>query len=139
MIDDGAALTDEEIYQLAPFAGLLGVEFLELRPELVKAQLAARKELSTLGGAMHGGALMGLCDLSIAVCVGLNLKPGHTMTTAESTTYFLRAMRGSSAIALAKPIKIGRSMVYAEVDVHDDSGNHCARTCQAVAILPPRS
>lgn len=139
MVNGGAELTDEDIYQLAPFARLLGVEFLDLRPDLVKARLAARTELSTLGGSMHGGALMGLCDLGIAVCVGLNLKPGHTMTTAESTSYFLRAMRGSAAVVSAVPLKIGRSMAYATADIFDDQGSHCARTCQAVAILPPQA
>jgi len=138
-MDEGPIrLTDDEIYELAPYARLLGVEFTELSGESVTATLRARPELSTLGGAMHGGALMGLSDLSIAVCVGLNMKPGNTMTTAESTTYFLRPMRGSAAVALARPIKVGRSVVYAEADIYDDDGTHCARTCQVVAVLSPR-
>lgn len=135
---DRPVLTNEEIYQLAPFAGLLGVEFDDLRPESVRARLAFRPELATMGGAMHGGALMGLADLSIAVCVGLNIPPGHLMTTAESTTYFLRAMRGSSATSVARPVKVGSSLVVAEADVYADDGTHCARTCQAVSVLPPR-
>src|SRR5450759_1813349 len=121
MDESPVRLTDDEIYELAPYARLLGAEFTELSAESVRATLRARPELSTLGGAMHGGALMSLCDLSIAVCVGLNMKPGHTMTTSESTTYFLRPMRGSAAVALAKPIKIGRSVVYAEADIYDEN------------------
>jgi 1,4-dihydroxy-2-naphthoyl-CoA hydrolase len=137
-VADKPVLTNEEIYELAPFARLLGVEFDELSPESVKARLPYRPELATMGGAMHGGALMGLADLSIATCVGLNIKPGYFMTTAESTTYFLRAVRGGSAISIARPVKVGSSLVVAEADIYSDNGTHCARVCQAVAVLAPR-
>lgn len=135
---DEISLTDEEIYELAPFAKFLGVTFDHLSTESVRARLVFRPELSTMGGAMHGGALIGLADLSIAVCTGLNMPPGSRMTTAESTTYFLRPMRGTTALSNARPIRVGKSVIYAEADIHDEEGNHCVRTSQVVSVLPPK-
>jgi 1,4-dihydroxy-2-naphthoyl-CoA hydrolase len=130
-------LSTEQIYELAPYARTLGVEFTDIDKSLVRARLRNIVELSTLGGSMHGGALMSLCDLSAAVCAGLNIDQGCSMTTAESTTYFLNPLRGSVALASARPIKVGRSLIYIEIDVHDEEGKHCVRTCQAVAVRRP--
>ena len=61
-------LTDEMIYELAPFARTLGVQAEESTPSEVRVRLPHREELSTIGGGMHGGALMSLCDLAAAIC-----------------------------------------------------------------------
>jgi acyl-coenzyme A thioesterase PaaI-like protein len=53
------------IHQFAPFAATLGVSFIELTPARVQAHLAARHELSTLGGGLHGGAIMSVCQLRL--------------------------------------------------------------------------
>lgn len=127
-------LTNEMIYELAPFARTLGIEADESSPALVKVRLRHRTELSTIGGGMHGGALMSLWDLSAAICGGLNAPEGHYATTAESTTYFLKPLNGSVAIATARPVKIGRSLICVEVDVHNDAGDHCLRTMQMLAV-----
>lgn len=131
-------LTNEMIYELAPYARMLGIEADESSPALVKVRLPHRRELSTIGGAMHGGALMSLCDLSAAICGGLNAPESHYATTAESTTYFLKPLNGSVAIATARPVKIGRSMICVEVDVHNEAGDHCLRTTQMLAVRDAR-
>src|SRR5436309_3416692 len=45
-----------------PFAGLLGVEIVANEPDEVRARLAWDPSRCTTGGALHGGALMGLAD-----------------------------------------------------------------------------
>jgi uncharacterized protein (TIGR00369 family) len=130
-------LTDEMIYELAPFARTLGVQAEESTPSRVRVRLPHRPELSTIGGGMHGGALMSLCDLSAAICGSLNAPEGHFAATTESTTYFLKPLHGESAIASARPIRVGRSLVYVEVDVHNQAGEHCVRTTQVLAFQAP--
>ncbi len=134
-------LTQDAIHQMAPFAKTLGVEFPRLSTAEVRARLTNQPGLSTLGGGLHGGAIMSLCDLAGAVCVGLNIDDGASWTTIESTTYFLRPVRrNSAATAVAKPVKVGRGLVNVEVDVFDDSERHCARTSQVLLVQPsPRA
>lgn len=59
-------ITAADIYALAPYAKTLGVAFGRLEAELVEARLGHAVALSTGGGAMHGGALMGLADVAAA-------------------------------------------------------------------------
>lgn len=130
-------LTTEMVYALAPFARTLEIECEETTATSVKVRLKNRTELSTIGGGMHGGALMSLCDLSAAMCAGLNVSPGFIATTAESTTYFLKPLHGAAAIASAKPVRVGRSIICMEIDVHNESGDLCARTCQMLVVQKP--
>lgn len=122
------------IYQFAPFAATLGVSFVELTPGRVQARLTATHELSTLGGGLHGGAIMSVCDLASAVCAALNVAEGNTWSTAESTTYFLRPVR-NAAVATAEPIKLGKSLVTVKIEVHDGD-KLCAHTTQMLYVTP---
>lgn len=132
-------LTNEMIYQLAPYARTLGIQADTSSPARVKVGLPHSTELSTIGGGMHGGALMSLCDLSAAICGGLNAPDGRYATTAESTSYFLKPLNGSAAIATARPVKVGQSVICVEVDVRDESGEHCVRTMQMLSVREART
>ncbi|KAA0092644.1 PaaI family thioesterase [Mycolicibacterium sp. P1-18] len=130
-------IDESQIYALAPFAATLGVTFPVLRPERVQAVLPTRRELSTLGGGLHGGAIMSVCDVASAVCVALNVGEGCVWTTAESTTYFLRSVR-STATATSTPLKVGRTLATIKTEVHDDEDDLlCAYTTQMVHISRP--
>jgi 1,4-dihydroxy-2-naphthoyl-CoA hydrolase len=131
-------LSPELIYEMAPFARTLGVEFPRLDPDEVHARLAVDHRLSTLGGGLHGGAVMSLCDLAGAVCAGLHVRDGAGWTTVESTTYFPRAVRGRAAGAVARPVKVGAGLINVDVDVYEDGPGrdrrHCARTSQLLLV-----
>jgi len=122
------------IRQFAPFAATLGVNFIELTPARVQAHLAVKHELSTLGGGLHGGAIMSVCDLASAVCAALNISEGNAWSTVESTTYFLRPVR-SAATATAIPIKLGKSLITVKTEVHDGD-KLCAYTTQMLHVTP---
>ncbi|MET8653602.1 MULTISPECIES: PaaI family thioesterase [Nocardia] len=127
-------LNDELLYAVAPFAETLGVRIEEASAESVRVRLAHREQLGTMGGGMHGGALMSLCDIAAALCAATRVEPGQVTTTAESSTYFLAPLRGDSATAVARPVRVGRTLICVEVDVHDAQGRHCARTTQLLAV-----
>lgn len=126
-------ITADDVYALAPYARTLGVGFAHLAAERVVADLSFDQQLSTVGGGLHGGALMGLADVAAAVCAVLNAAPGSAPATTTSTTQFLRPVR-SSATATATPLNVGRSSVVVQVDVSDEAGALCARVTQTVAV-----
>ncbi|MDQ0808838.1 1,4-dihydroxy-2-naphthoyl-CoA hydrolase [Streptomyces sp. B3I7] len=133
-------ITAADIYALAPYAKTLGVEFGRLKAESVEARLPHAVALSTGGGAMHGGALMGLADVAAAVCAALNGGEGAVPVpaTMESSTHFLRPVLGAAAFAMSRPLHVGRSTVTIEVDIHDDQKRLCTRVTQLVALKRPR-
>ncbi|MEU6914276.1 PaaI family thioesterase [Streptomyces olindensis] len=127
----------EEVYALAPYAKTLGVVFDEITPAAVRATLVHDVSLSTVGGGLHGGALMGLADVCAAVCAALNGPPGAAPATVESTTHFLSPAR-TSVVATASPLRTGRNTVV-EVDIRDAEGELCAKVTQVVTAVTPRS
>src|SRR5262245_55201341 len=75
---------------------LLGIRVVEMTQDRVVAELTYRDALTTVGGSVHGGALMALADTVGAVGTVLNLPPGATTTTLESKTNFLAAARSGT-------------------------------------------
>ncbi|MEW6127467.1 MAG: PaaI family thioesterase [Acidobacteriota bacterium] len=91
------------------FPDLLGVEFLEASPDMVKARLEVRGDLCTVGDILHGGAMMAFADTLGAVATVINLPEGHTTTTIESKTNFFRpATLGSTVIGECTPLHKGK-------------------------------
>ena len=77
---------------------------------------------------------MSLCDLASAACAALNIDEENFWSTAESTTYFLRPVRGL-ATATAIPIKLGTSLITVKREVHDGD-ELCAYTTQMLHVTP---
>jgi len=94
--NNAAAATQERLKGL--FADRLGMRFLEVTPERLRAELDVREELCTVPGVMHGGAIMAFADTLGGVATSLNLPPGAGTTTIESKTNFLAAARTGQTI-----------------------------------------
>ncbi len=120
-----------------PFAHLTGIEITAASQQEVRGRMAWREDLCTLGGILHGGALMSLADTVGAVCAFLNLPEGASTATIESKTNLLRAVRGGAVEATAVPVHVGRTMIVVQTDLRDDQGRRVALTVQTQAVLPP--
>ena len=94
---------------------------------MVRGRLAWSDERCTIGGALHGGALMVLCDSLGVVCAFLNLPEGAAGTsTIESKTNFFRAVRAGYAHVETVPLHAGRTTIVVQSDVRDDDGRRVA-------------
>ena len=122
---------------LAPlFPGLMGLELTATSPERVQATLRVRPDLCTAGGILHGGAYMAFADTLGAVGTVLNLGPGQTTTTTDSSTKFIAGakvgtrVRGES-IALHR----GRTTHVWQTTITNAEGRLCAVVTQTQLIL----
>ena len=120
---------------LMPFAVATGVELDRAAPGEVTGRLAWAPGRCTAGGVLHGGALMTLADTVGAVCAFLNLPPGASTSTLASSTSLLRAVRGGTAHATARPLHVGRSTVVVLVEVTDEDGRPVASVTATQAVL----
>jgi uncharacterized protein (TIGR00369 family) len=123
-----------DLVQMMPFARVLGLELIEASPERVTGRLSWREDLCTAGGVIHGGVLMSLADSLGALCAYLNLPEGAGTSTISSTTNFLRGLREGDAAATARPLRVGRSVIVVQTEVHDPAGELLAHTVQAQAV-----
>src|SRR3989475_13035048 len=86
----------------------LGIRFTEATADRVVAELEWREALTTVGGSLHGGALMALADTIGAAATILNLPDGATTTTLESKTNFFAAGPAGGIRAQTTPHRSGR-------------------------------
>jgi uncharacterized protein (TIGR00369 family) len=131
--------TPREVRETMPFATLVGIELVEVTPELVRGRMEWAPERCTAGGLLHGGALMALADSCGGVCAFFNLPEGSIGTaTIESKTNFLRAVREGAVTATTRPLHRGRTLIVLETDITRDDGALVARVTQTQAFHFPR-
>ena len=114
---------------------LLGIRFVEATPERVVAELTYREDLTTIGGALHGGTLMAFADTVGATGTVLNLPPGATTTTLESKTNFFAAGRPGVVRAEATPLHRGKRTMVWQTRVTEASGRLLSLTIQTQMVL----
>jgi 1,4-dihydroxy-2-naphthoyl-CoA hydrolase len=135
--DQGPERSLAELLTMVPFAATLGMELLAAAPDEVVGRLPWREELCTIGGALHGGALMSLADNLGGVCAFLNLPASATTATISSSTNFMRGVRDGHVTGTARPLRVGRSVIVVQTDLRDDAGRLAVQTTQAQAVIGP--
>ena len=126
-----------EMLAVIPFAVTLGIELVSAAANEVVGRLRWREDLCTTGGALNGGALMSLADNAAGMCAFLNLPAGAGTATISSSTNFLRGVREGSVTATSRPLRVGRTVIVVETELHDDDGRLVAHTTQAQAVIGP--
>jgi 1,4-dihydroxy-2-naphthoyl-CoA hydrolase len=120
------------------FPEKLGMRFLEVSKDELRAEIEVTPELCTLPGRMHGGAIMAFADTLGAYGTVLNLPEGHTTTTIESKTNFFSAgVEGGRVIGTTTPIHRGRSTMVWQTRVERDDGRLVALVTQTQMVLSP--
>jgi 1,4-dihydroxy-2-naphthoyl-CoA hydrolase len=114
---------------------LLGIEFVEASRDRLVARLTIRDDLRTVGGALHGGALMAFADTVGATATALNLPEGAGTTTLESKTNFFAAGRSGVVRAEATPLHRGRRTMVWQTRITDEGGRLLSLTIQTQMVL----
>jgi uncharacterized protein (TIGR00369 family) len=114
---------------------LMGIRFVEAAPERVVAELTYREDLTTVGGALHGGALMAFADTVGAVATVINLPAGASTTTLESKTNFFAPGRPGVVRAETTPLHRGKRTHVWQTRVTDASGRLLSLTTQTQMVL----
>jgi 1,4-dihydroxy-2-naphthoyl-CoA hydrolase len=129
------ALDPSALAATMPFAVHSGIEVTAADREGVVGHLDWSEERCTIGGLMHGGALMTLADSLGAVAAFLHLPEGAGTATVSSNTSLLRGLREGRATGTATVINAGRRFITVRTDVVDDAGKLLITTTQVQAVL----
>lgn len=122
------------------FPGLMGVRLLEVSATRVVADMLVRDDLCTAGGILHGGAYMAFADTLGALGTIVNLPPGTTTTTTDSSTKFMAgAKRGTTVRGEALALHRGRTTQVWQTSVTQEQGKLCAVVTQTQLIMAARS
>ena len=126
---------DAGVIAAIPFAKSLGIELTSAEPDEVRGEFTWEENLCTMGGIVHGGALMSLADTLGAICAFLNLPSGATTATLESKTNLFRAVRAGTVRAVSRPLHVGRTTIVVQTDLYDDQDRRIAQVTQSQAVL----
>jgi 1,4-dihydroxy-2-naphthoyl-CoA hydrolase len=140
--DPGSVVDLAGLLRSMPFAVAVGVQLDSATSDEVRGRLDWAADRCTVGGALHGGALMALADSLGAVCAFLNLPDGAGGTsTIESKTNFFRGVReGDGPVtAVAAPLHAGRTTIVVQTDLRDAQGRRVALVTQTQAVIPARA
>lgn len=114
----------------APFDGELGLQYTELSPDRVSAQLEVRPKLLQPMGLVHGGVYCSMIEsmASVAAYTWLNTSgDGGNVVGVNNNTDFLRSIGSGTVYGSAEPIHRGRRQQLWLVTITDDSDRVVAR------------
>ncbi len=130
-----AAAIQERFKGLLP--DLMGMEMAEATADKVVAHLVVRKDLCTIGGNLHGGAIMAFADTLGAVAAILNMPEGSRTTTIESKTNFIGgAAAGTRVTGESVPVHKGRTTVVCQTTIRSEAGKLVALVTQTQLVIP---
>jgi 1,4-dihydroxy-2-naphthoyl-CoA hydrolase len=118
------------------FPDLMGVHLTEIAPERVVATMVVRPDLCTIGGRLHGGAVMAFADTLGAVGTVVNLPAGKSTTTIDSSTKFIGgAAAGSTVTGECLALHRGRTTMVWQTSIRNEAGKLCAVVTQTQLVI----
>ena len=133
---DGRGVDLDALISSMPFSVANGVTLTSATVDEVVGAVDWAPDRCTIGGVLHGGALMTLADSLGAILAYLNLPEGAIgTTTIESKTNLFRAVREGAATGTTTVLHAGRTTIVVQTDVRDDRGKRVSLTTQTQAVL----
>jgi uncharacterized protein (TIGR00369 family) len=103
----------------SPFHRLLGLEMVRVEDGVVEMRLPWRDELGREDGSdwFHGGVISALIDIAGDYAIASKL--GRGVPTIDLRVDYLRPARRGDLRALARAVKVGRTVGVADVELRD--------------------
>lgn len=116
----------------------LGMEFLEVGDDFIRARIPVDKRTRQPYGLLHGGMsvvlaeTLGSCGAAFSVpegqrCVGLDINANH-----------LKGTTSGWVTGITRPVHRGRSTQVWHIDMHNDAGELTCVSRITMAVLAPR-
>ena len=136
---------------VAPWVRALGLRVAEAHAGQVLLRLPVTPSLVHGGGVLCGQALMAAADTAMVLAVMTRLGGFKPMTTVQLQTSFLRPIPGkpaggpagdgdgdgppAEARVIARVLRLGKSLVFGEIEVQDPAGRLAAHATTTYALL----
>ena len=116
----------------------LGIEFLEVGDDFIKARVPVDKRTVQPYGILHGGVsvvlaeTLGSCGASACApdgyrCVGLDINANH-----------IKGATSGWVTGIARPVHVGRTTQVWQIDLSNDAGELTCVSRLTMAVLAPR-
>ena len=109
-----------------PFAEFLGIQIVKNEPGVARLELALRPELLNSFHDAHGGVVMALADVALAVAAITQDGAARGAITVDLSVSFLGPGQGTLS-ADARCLRAGKSLAFSEGEVRDAKGHLVAK------------
>ena len=125
----------------APFDALIGLEYTDITPDGMRAQLVVKPTLMQPMGIVHGGVWCAVVEsmASVSAYVWLKANGGGDVVGVNNNTDFLRAITEGTAYGVSEPIHRGRRQQLWLVTIRDDRQRLIARGQVRLQNLEPQA
>jgi uncharacterized protein (TIGR00369 family) len=119
-----------KVIEMTPFMKHLGMEFMEGSEGYAKLKLRYQDENSTMGQALHGGAIASLIDTTGAMAAWTTAEiatPKYFGSTVGVNVNYLSGAIGEDIFAEGRILKRGKEIIYSDVKVTNGDGKLLAQ------------
>ena len=122
---------------LAPWVQELGLVLVDALPGEATLEMPVSPGLVHAGGVLCGQAMMAACDTAMIVAVMTRLGGFKPMTTVQLQTSFLRPVAADAGRVklFARVLRMGKNLVFGEVQLFDAKGQLAAHATTTYALL----
>lgn len=122
---------------VAPWVRDLGLHLEAAVPGEVRLTLPVSAPLVHGGGVLCGQAMMAAADTAMILAIMTRLGGFKPMTTVQLQTSFLKPVPGtaSHATLVARVLRLGKSLVFGEIELLTPAGELSAHATTTYALL----
>jgi 1,4-dihydroxy-2-naphthoyl-CoA hydrolase len=117
---------------------VLGIEFIDVQPDFIKAKMPVDSRTKQPYGLLHGGASVVLAETlgSIAASLAVADPTSQRGVGVEINANHMKSVKEGFVIGTCTALKIGKTLHVYDIKIHDESGNLVCVSRLTVAILP---
>ena len=127
----------EDLHGRDGLGELIGLEYLDAKPDEVRARVAVTDDVRQPAGLVHGGVYAAMAE---SICSGATWlavqADGMAAMGQSNSATFLRPITEGHANAVARPRHRGRTTWVWDVEIVDDEERLCAMVRLTVAVRP---
>ena len=116
---------------------VLGIEFIDVQPDFIKAKMPVDSRTTQPYGLLHGGASVVLAETLGSIAASLAVADPTTQrgVGVEINANHMKSVKEGFVIGTCTALKIGKTLHVYDIKIHDESGNLVCVSRLTVAIL----
>ena len=115
------AFAENALHNL-PFSKLIGMQLVDLKPNIAVLSIEMRDDLRQPSGVLHGGVTATLIDTAMAFAVRTRLPMTEATATIDLTVHYLRPHLTGTFTCTATIVRAGKRIFTVAADVHGNDG-----------------
>jgi uncharacterized protein (TIGR00369 family) len=116
----------------------LGIEFLEVGEDFIRARVPVDKRTQQPYGLLHGGVSVVLAE-TLGTCGAVGASPeGYRAVGLDINANHIKGTTGGWVTGTARPVHIGRTTQVWQIDLQSDAGELTCVSRITLAMLAPR-